>query len=151
LAFVETIRAPVERVFAYRLDVTKLPEYNTDVEALEALPARPDGLLAYRFKVRLNLAIRVRATLVVQEVMPPTRIVFEIASLMNAREVCTFEPATDGTRVRFETSVASPRGPIGRLVDRWFVAPSTRRQTIAELARMKERLEAQGSASSASA
>jgi hypothetical protein len=137
-----TIRAAPERVFAYRLDVTRLPEYNPDVLGLRALTnGSPSDGSRYRFRLRLLPWVSLPTTLTISEVLAPTRLVFEIASLMSAREVCTFEASGDGTRVRFETTVKTPRGPVGRLIDRAFVVPNARRQLRVELARMKERLE----------
>jgi uncharacterized protein YndB with AHSA1/START domain len=127
-----TIRAPRERVFAYRRDVTKLPEYNPNVRGIEEHAGQ-----SYRFRVRLMPGLTVKATLRVAEAKEPERIVFEISSLMKAREVCTFEDADGGTRVRFEVTIDSPGG----LIDRWFVVPSARRQFALELRLMKERLE----------
>jgi len=137
-----TIRAPRERVFEYRLDLRNLPDYNPDVVELESLtPGPPRDGSRYRFRVRLAPSLRVRTTLTISEVDAPARIVFEMRSLLDAREVCTFETAGDTTRVRFETTVQSPRGLLGAIADRWLVAPSAQRQVRAELARMRERLE----------
>jgi uncharacterized protein YndB with AHSA1/START domain len=131
----ETIRATPERVFAYRRDIENLPEYNPDVLGLERVGE------AYRFRVRVLGGMSFRTTLTVREAIEPTRIVFDIASIFDAREVCTFEPTVDGTRVRFTTHIDSPGGVFGRLVDRFFVLPNLRRQMAAELTKMKARLE----------
>jgi uncharacterized protein YndB with AHSA1/START domain len=138
-----TIRAPREKVFAYRLDVAKLPEYNPDVVDLEApRDGAPVVGAVYRFRVRLGPGFAVRTTLTIREVEPPRRLVFDLASLMDAREVCVFESDGDRTRVAFETTVQSAGGTLGRIVDSLFVAPSARRQMTRELELMKKRLEA---------
>jgi uncharacterized protein YndB with AHSA1/START domain len=137
------IRAAPERVFQYRLNVTNLPFYNTDVFDLRALREGPprEGSV-FRFRVRLKPLLSVHATLTIREVDAPKRLVFEIASLMNAREVCTFESVADGTRVCFETTVQTPGGRLASLVvDRAFVVPNARTQLARELTLMKEHLE----------
>jgi uncharacterized membrane protein len=131
----ETMRAPPERVFAYRRDLGNLPEYNPDVTRLTG-----EGRL-YHFHVRVFGPISWPTTLTVTEASAPTRLVFEMTSLMDARETCVFEPTEDGTCVHFELRVASPGGIFGRWLDRWFVVPTARRQIAAELAKIKERLE----------
>ena len=148
------IEAPRERVFAYRLDVRTLPAYNPDVHDVREDSSPPAGAhSAWRFRLRLGPGWTTDARLVVVESAPPGRLVFEIDSLMRAREVCTFEEAElgaieerrPGTRVRFETEVATPGGPLAPLVDAVFVMPNLRRQTARELDLMKRNLEAAAS------
>jgi uncharacterized protein YndB with AHSA1/START domain len=136
-----TIRAPLEEVFAYRLDLANLPRYNPDVTGMTSIKGPPGEGATYSGRVRLMPGLRLAMTLTILEVEAPRRIVLEIVSLMRAREVCTFEPAQGATVVRFETSVTPAGGPFAPLVDRWFVLPNARRQMTRELEKMKELLE----------
>jgi hypothetical protein len=139
------IEAPCERVFDYRLDVMTLPEYNLGVVGLRRVSGDPgaEGSV-YEFKVGLMGPVRVQVRLRVGKVDRPRRIEFLMESVYPAREVCTFAPVAGrpgATRVEFEATVATPEGPVGRLMDALFAAPNLRRQVGAELVLMKERLE----------
>ncbi len=129
------IRAPPERVFEFRRDLTNLPRYNPDVVGL-----RREGD-AYHFRVKVLPGFAFETVLTVREATPPARLVFAITSLVDAVETCTFERVEGGTRVRFETRILSPSGIFGMLFDRIFAVPAARRQSAAELERIKEILE----------
>lgn len=129
------IRATPERAFDYRRNVETLPEYNPAVFGLRRVGD------AYLFRVRMLGGFSVPVTLFVVDATPPSRIVFDMTSVYDAREVCTFEPATGGTRVHLQTRIATPSGVLGRLADRAFVVPNARRQIAKELKAMKARLE----------
>jgi uncharacterized protein YndB with AHSA1/START domain len=136
------IRAPRERVFDYRLDLRNLPAYNPDVLGVRALANQPPGPGAsYEFRVRIQPGLRISGTLTIVEVERPLRLTLAVQSIMNAREICTFETVAEGTRVEFRTIVDTPGGPLRWLVDKLFVLPNTRRQVLRELALMKEKLE----------
>lgn len=131
----EEIRAAPERVFSYRRAVETLPEYNPAVRELRRVGE------VYLFRVRMLGGFQVPVALTVAEATSPSRVVFDMASIYDAREICTFEATANGTRVHFTTHIATPAGPLGRLVDRAFVVPNARRQIAAELKAMKARLE----------
>ena len=65
--------------------------------------------------------------------------------IMNARETCTFAVTTvagaPATELTFATEVPSIRGPLAPLVDRLFVIPNLKKQTLRELEWMKGCLE----------
>ena len=131
----ELIRAPCEVVFDYRLELANLPRYNPDVTDLRHEAG------AYQFRVRLFPGVRWPCRLTVTEADRPRRIRFAIESMFRAEECCSFEETHQGTRVRFETKVASPGGPVGKLLDQLFVIPTLRRQLRQELRLMREQLE----------
>ena len=64
---------------------------------------------------------------------------------MNARETCTFAVTTvsgaPATELTFATEIPSIRGPLAGLVDRLFVIPNLKKQTLRELELMKRCLE----------
>src|SRR5262249_3139340 len=120
-----------------------LPRYNPDVVGLEVLTEGPPRVGSrYRFRVQLQRFVRVPTTLTIREVDAPRRLVFEMESLMRAREVGTFESVGDETHVHFETRVDTPGFRLAKnLMDRLFVVPNARRQMQGELERMKQQLE----------
>jgi len=142
------IAAPIESVFAYRLDLHNLPAYNPDVRDLRLLRGEPaeEGSV-YAFRLRLAPGVWTRAVLTVGAAERPKRLQFRIASLMNAREVCDFEPAEvngrAATKVSFDYSVQTPGGLFAPLLDTIFVNPVMRRQVEREMKLMAARLEAE--------
>src|SRR5262245_37328052 len=111
---------------------TTTPTYSTS-------PFLPGAILARVRPIAPGFAFRTELT--IREIEAPRRLVFDLTSLMKAREVCTFEPVDDATLVRFETNVSTTGGPLAPLIDRWFVVPNARRQMERELLLMKKRLE----------
>lgn len=143
-----TIAAPIESVFAYRLDLRNLPAYNPDVRDLRLLrgePAAAEGSV-YTFRLRLAPGIWTRAVLTVAVAERPMRLEFHIASLMEAREVCAFEPSeangTESTKVSFDYTVKTRGGFFAPLFDMIFVNPVMRRQVEREMRLMAAQLEA---------
>ncbi|MBK7972568.1 MAG: SRPBCC family protein [Deltaproteobacteria bacterium] len=141
-----TIAAPIEKVFRFRLDLTTLPRYNPDVSdvRLVAGEALQPGA-TYTFRLRIAPGWTTTATLRVTDVEAPVRVGFAIESIMNARETCTFAVTTVAgalaTELTFATEVPSVRGPLAPLVDRLFVVPNLKKQTLRELEWMKGCLE----------
>jgi hypothetical protein len=137
--FAETalISAPVERVFDYRLDVNNLPHYNPDVSDFRACSeGTPTVGSTYEFRVKVAPWMRARVRLVITRIERPRLIEFEMRTWFRVRELCTFEPVEEGrtTRLRFETRVDTPGGPLAPLLDALFVVPLGRRQVARELA-----------------
>jgi hypothetical protein len=141
-----TIAAPIESVFAYRLDLRNLPAYNPNVRDLRSLRGEPaqEGS-AYAFRLRLAPGAWTRAELSIGLAERPSRLEFLISSLMNAREVCAFEPTEmDGraaTRVSFDYTVQTRGGFLAPLLDAVFVNPVMRRQVEREMELMAAQLE----------
>ncbi len=131
------IRASLEAVFDYRLNLANLPRYNPGVSEL-----RPDAE-SYRFRVRLMPGVTLPCKLTVTEATRPSRIRFAIESMFNAEEICLFESTAEGIEVRLETHIATPGGALGKLLDAAFVVPTAHRQLKRELALMKIQLEGQ--------
>jgi hypothetical protein len=143
-----TIAAPIESVFAYRLDLHNLPAYNPDVRDLRLLRGEPAGEGSiYSFRLRLAPGAWTRAVLTIVAAERPRRLQFRIASLMDAQEVCDFEPVeVDGkaaTRVSFDYNVQTRGGLFAPLIDTVFVNPVMRRQVEREMKLMAARLEAE--------
>jgi hypothetical protein len=142
----QLIAAPIEEVFRFRLDLTTLPSYNPDVSDVRLVEGEPLSRGAtYTFQLRVAPGWTTSARLTVTEVDSPVRLKFSIDSLMKAREICTFSVTTvngtRGTEVKFATEVDSKGGPLAPLVDRLFVVPNLRKQTLRELELMKRCLE----------
>ena len=137
------VDAPPEAVYAYRLDFEKnLPDYNPNVSTMR----RTDGVkelgagATYEFEVSMpEMGGTLPATLHVIEALELSRIVNEtVSGVFLAREVVTFVPTDEGTRVRFDVTVTFPD-------EMAEVAPiaeqSGRDQVRLELDHMKKHLE----------
>lgn len=129
----EEIAAPVERVYAYRLDFTTLPDYNPNVSNL-----RLTGEGEYLFDLTMGgHTIEVPIRLV--EAIPNERIVIETGPGYMARETCAFARTANGTRCVFDTTLTIP----GDLDDATAqaVAAQGSEQVRIELDLMKKNLE----------
>ena len=147
------IGAPPERVFDYRLDARNLPLYNPDVSRVELLDGGPvtagspvggpsSADTRYAFRLRLAPWLHCRCCMRVTRAERPRRIEFAIDSIMDAHELCTFEPAgagQAGTRLRFSIRVRGTLGPLAPLLRALVLAPQMRR----ELRMMKAQIESQ--------
>jgi hypothetical protein len=118
-----TIAAPVDSVFAYRLDLRNLPAYNPDVRGLQLLrgEAAAEGSV-YTFRLRLAPGAWTRAVLTVA-----------VAAEMNGMA---------STKVSFDYTVKTRGGFFAPLLDRIFVNPVMQRQVERELRLMAAQLEA---------
>jgi hypothetical protein len=100
----------------------------------------------YAFQVRLAPLVWSRAILTVTVVNPPTRLEFQIASFIDAREVCRFVPDEENpahaTEVSFDCTVDTAGGVVAPLLDAILVVPTMRRQVEREMELMAARLEA---------
>jgi uncharacterized protein YndB with AHSA1/START domain len=147
LGFAEdvTIGAPIEAVFGYRLDFTRLPDYNPNVSDLRRTDGGSDpGVGAeYSFDVSIEEmdGAQMPNTLKVIEAESPTRIVFEVGPWY-AREICTFEPIDGGgTHVVFAYATYVP-DELDNEEGRALIEASGRRQARLELNLIKKNLEA---------
>jgi len=110
----EYIAAPIDKVFAYRLDFNNLPDYNPNVSNLRRVDTGMDpgpgaeylfNIVLPGFDGALTCPIRVL------EAEPPDRIVFETGMVDDSgpnyftREICSFRPENDGTRAQFEMTL----------------------------------------------
>jgi hypothetical protein len=104
------IAAPIEVVFAYRLDFAKLPAYNPSVTNLRQVAGDGPGKGAeYVFDLTLaEGADPIESPLRVIEVDEPTRVVIESGPGFMARETCTFTATSSGTRCDFDTVLSFP-------------------------------------------
>jgi len=146
LGFAEdvTIGAPVEAVYAYRLDFTRLPDYNPNVSNIRRTGGAEVGVGAeYGFDISIEEmgGASMPQTLKVVEAEEPTRIVFEVGPGY-AREICTFEPnAEGGTHVVFAYATYVP-DELDNEEGRALIEASGRRQARLELDLIKKNLEA---------
>ena len=147
LGFAEdvTIGAPMEAVYAYRLDFSRLPDYNPNVSNIR----RTDrgGELGVGSEYAFDISIEemggasMPQTLKVVEAEQPTRIVFEVGPWY-AREICTFEAlAEGGTHVVFAYATYVP-DELDNEEGRALIEASGRRQARLELDLIKKNLEA---------
>ena len=146
LGFAEDIEigAPVEAVYAYRLDFARLPDYNPNVSNLRRTRGAEPGVGAeYSFDVSIEEmgGAAMPQTLKVVEAEQPTRIVFEVGPWY-AREICTFEPSAEGgTHVVFAYATYVP-DELDNEEGRALIEQSGRRQARLELDLIKKNLEA---------
>jgi Polyketide cyclase / dehydrase and lipid transport len=145
LGFAEDVKigAPIEAVYAYRLDFTRLPDYNPNVSNLRRIDGGSDlGVGAeYSFDAWIEEmgGAAMPQTLKVIEAESPTRIVFEVGPWY-AREICTFEPDGGGTHVVFAYATYVP-DELDNEEGRALIEQSGRRQARLELDLIKENLE----------
>ncbi len=114
LSYAESVEvpAPVEKVFAYRLDFMNLPGYMEQARNIRRVDGgtEPGPGAEYRFDLTISGMGEMEAFIKVLEVDPPGRIVFDTGSTaMGGREVSTFiELPHGGTHVEFAFSIALP-------------------------------------------
>jgi uncharacterized protein YndB with AHSA1/START domain len=149
LGFAEDVKigAPIEAVYEYRLDFTRLSDYNPNVSNLRRTDGGSDlGVGAeYFFDVSIEEmgGAAMPQTLKVIEAESPTRIVFEVGPWY-AREICTFEPESGGgTHVVFAYATYVP-DELDNEEGRALIEQSGRRQARLELDAIKKHLEASG-------
>ena len=135
------IRAPIERVFAYRLDFTNLPAYNPNVTNLRRVDAgsEPGPGAEYLFDLTLPGIEPMESPLRVIEADAPGRIVFETGPGYMAREVCVFTGKGEATHAEFTLTLTVP-GEIDDATAELFHA-NTREQAQMELDLIKKALE----------
>lgn len=138
------VEAPVEAVYAYRLDLRHLADYNPNVSNLSPTdPGDESGEgSVYTFDVAIEGIGTVPTTLRIVAADPPARIENEMSAGLVAREVCTFAPRGEGTHVAFEVAVEVPDDLDGP--GRAFIEASGRAQVRLELEGIKRALEGSG-------
>jgi uncharacterized protein YndB with AHSA1/START domain len=113
----EYIAAPADKVFAYRLDFTNLPDYNPNVSNLRRIDGgtQPGPGAEYWFNITLpGFDAPLTCPIKVLEADPPNRIVFDTGMVSEnepnyfTREVCKFESEGEGTRAWFEMTLTIP-------------------------------------------
>lgn len=106
------VAAPVEKVYAHRLDFMKLPSYMTQATNIRRTDegTEPGPGAEYAFDLTIPGMGAMEAYIKVLEVEPPRRIVFDTGSAgMGGREVSTFTELPDGgTHVEFAFSMSLP-------------------------------------------
>jgi uncharacterized protein YndB with AHSA1/START domain len=114
LSYAESIEigAPVEKVFAHRLNFMSLPDYMTQASNIRRIDGgtEPGPGAEYRFDLTIPGMGGMEAYINVVEVEAPHRIVFDTGSAgMGGREVSTFtELAGGGTKVEFAFAISLP-------------------------------------------
>jgi len=134
------LRAPIERVFAYRIEFMNLPDYNPNVSNLRRVDngSEPGKGAEYLFDLAV-MGNTMESPIRVTECEPNSRIVFETGPGYMAREVCLFSETDAGTRVEFATTLTIP----GEIDDATatLLEASGREQVLLELDLMKKNLE----------
>ena len=106
------IQAPVDKVFAHRLDFMNLPDYMTQATNIRRTDGgtEPGPGAEYVFDLTIPGMGAMEAYIRVLEVDAPNRIVFDTGSAgMGGREVSTFTERPDGgTNVEFAFSISLP-------------------------------------------
>jgi uncharacterized protein YndB with AHSA1/START domain len=149
LGFAEdvVIAVPPQQVYEYRLDFTKLPEYNPNVSNLRRTDGggEPGVGAEYAFDVSIEEmgGAQMPSTLKVIEAEAPARIVFETGPWY-AREICTFEPSGDGGTHLVFAYVTYVPDELDNEEGRALIESSGRKQARLELDLMKQNLEGGG-------
>jgi hypothetical protein len=135
------IGVPPRTVFDYRLDFTTLSAYNPHVSNVRQTVGSEPGIGAeYVFDLSLPGAPEpMESPLRVLEADPPSNIVIDSGPNYMAREVCTFEPAGDGTLVTFQQTITFPGLVPQDALD--AVAATSREQARLELELIRKILE----------
>ena len=106
------IAAPIDKVFAHRLDFMNLPDYMSQASGIRRTDGgtEPGPGAEYTFEVTIPGMGAMEAYIKVLEVDAPHRIVFDTGSSgMGGREVSTFTELPDGgTHVEFAFSMSLP-------------------------------------------
>ena len=135
------VHAPVERVFAYTIDLSKLPEH--DATVIECHAVTP-GALHKNSRLRLTLREGDREREMeaeVTELTPNQAFAFHtVGSGAYLRRRYAFVPAGDDTEVRVEGELALP-GLVGRLQEMLWARRTFTREAEAESQALKRNLE----------
>lgn len=137
-----TVSAPVERVFAYTTDLSKLPEH--DASMIECHTITP-GPLHKNSRLRMKVrdgdgAHDLEAE--ITELTPTSVFAFHtVGSGAYLRRRYTFTPFEGGTQVHLEGEVALP-GLFGRLKEWLWASRAVTRDAEADQAALKRILEA---------
>lgn len=110
-----TIDAPVEQVFAYLVDPTNEPEYETGLDEVKDVQRLPNG--GYRYtEVYKFLGLRSEITNEDVEFVPNERVVTKFeSSLMDGTSTVRFERLAGGkTRVNMVGESTPPGGPLAK-------------------------------------
>jgi len=134
------IAAPVELVYAHRLDFTQLPLINPNVLDLERTDdlGAPGPGSSYRFVTRIEGMGDLPTTLLVTSADEPRSVSNVMESAVTARETVTIDPVDEGARVTFDLTVELPDGA-EELIP--MVRESSEQQVRLELENMKTLLE----------
>ena len=114
VAYAESIdvAAPIDKVFAHRLDFMNLPDYMNQASGIRRTDGgtEPGPGADYAFELTIPGMGAMEAYIKVLEVDAPHRIVFDTGSSgMGGREVSTFTELPDGgTHVEFAFSMSLP-------------------------------------------
>lgn len=114
VAYAESVDvpAPIEKVFAHRLEFMNLPSYMDQASNMRRIDAggEPGAGADYRFDISIPGLGEMEAYITVIEADPPHRIVFDTGSAgMGGREVSTFTELPDGgTHVEFAFAISLP-------------------------------------------
>ena len=106
------VAAPIDKVFAHRLDFMNLPDYMNQASGIRRTDGgtEPGPGADYAFDLTIPGMGAMEAYIKVLEVAAPHRIVFDTGSSgMGGREVSTFTELPDGgTHVEFAFSMSLP-------------------------------------------
>jgi uncharacterized protein YndB with AHSA1/START domain len=106
------VAAPIDKVFAHRLDFMNLPDYMNQASGIRRTDGgtEPGAGADYAFDLTIPGMGAMEAYIKVLEVDAPHRIVFDTGSSgMGGREVSTFTELPDGgTHVEFAFSMSLP-------------------------------------------
>jgi hypothetical protein len=104
------IAAPIERVYAYRLDFFNLPDYNPGVSNFRQVAGDGPGVGAeYLFDlVMMEGAPPMETPIKVIDAREPDLVVFDTGPGYIARETCTFSKTASGTHAEFAYTVTIP-------------------------------------------
>lgn len=136
-----TVSAPVERVFAYATDVTKLPEHDATVIECHAITPGPIQQHS-RLRMKIRDGDRERdMEAEVTEFSPNSVFAFHtVGSGSYLRRRYAFTPMGNGTQVHIEGELALP-GPVGRLKELFWAPRELARQAAAEQAALQQHFE----------
>ena len=138
------IQRPVEEVFAYMDDVEQEREWQPQLVEVEQLPEGPTRVGTRRRYVSEFLGKRLENTYVVLAYEPNRRVALQTTpdSVLDASSEIRWEAVDDGTRVTMALE-GKASGPF-RFVPSSMLEATFEKEVRSALARLKERLEADG-------
>jgi uncharacterized protein YndB with AHSA1/START domain len=135
-----TIDAPVEEIFEYISEPTKLPEIWPSMVEAKDVQRLPNGGTKFRWVYKMA-GVRFEGISEDTEVVPNQRAVSKTKGGIESTITWTFRPEAGGTEVTFESEYTVPVPVLGKVAEA-FIVRANEREAELILANLKARMEA---------
>jgi len=140
LAKTATIKAPVEKVFAFTTDPTTLAEVWPSLAEVRDVQRLPNGGTSFRYVYKMA-GLRLEGTSEDTEYAANQRVVNKTKGGVQATQTFTFQPEAGGTKLIWEIEYTVPIPLLGKLAEAIIVKMNEREIELV-LANLKDRMEA---------